>query len=85
MGSIDQGCWKACFRLRNEDDVAAWSTSRFLGSSSWTLGFYALDVVLMFWPRLIVFLEGLGCLKLDCIDLFLRCTWVGCSFKSRIG
>ncbi|MFS7890274.1 hypothetical protein Hanom_Chr00s000019g01616801 [Helianthus anomalus] len=63
--------------LRNEDDVAAWSTSRFLGNSRWTLGFYALDALLMFWPCLFVFfLEGLGCLKLDCIDLFLRCTWV---------
>ncbi|MFS7985505.1 hypothetical protein Hanom_Chr11g00999131 [Helianthus anomalus] len=34
------------YELRNEDDVAAWSSSRFLGSSRWTLR-DALDVVLM--------------------------------------
>ncbi|MFS7993041.1 hypothetical protein Hanom_Chr12g01089391 [Helianthus anomalus] len=27
------------------------------------------------------FLDGLGCLKLDCIEIFLCWTWAGCGFS----
>ncbi|KAJ0616178.1 hypothetical protein HanIR_Chr02g0087671 [Helianthus annuus] len=58
-------------RLRNEDDVAASSRSRCLGSLRWTLGCYALDVVLMFQLFFYSFFYCFGCLKLDSIDLLL--------------
>ncbi|KAM0028975.1 hypothetical protein Hdeb2414_s0018g00520431 [Helianthus debilis subsp. tardiflorus] len=61
--------------LRNEDDAASWSSSRLFGKlkmESRMLYFRCCFNVLVV------------CSKLDCLDLILRLTRVGCGFMSRI-
>ncbi|MFS8031016.1 hypothetical protein Hanom_Chr17g01540771 [Helianthus anomalus] len=54
--------------LRNEDVTASWSSSRFFGKLK-------MDSRMLYFRC---------CSKLDCTDLILRSTWVGCGFMSRI-
>ncbi|MFS7915395.1 hypothetical protein Hanom_Chr02g00164821 [Helianthus anomalus] len=74
--------------LRNEDDVASWSSSRFFGKlkmDSRMLYFRCcFNVLVVYDCFFFVFLDCLGCSKLNCIDLILRSTRVGCDFMSRI-
>ncbi|KAF5818054.1 hypothetical protein HanXRQr2_Chr02g0060341 [Helianthus annuus] len=40
--------------------------------------------VLVVYDCFFVFLDGLSCSKLDCLDIILRLTRVGCGFMSKI-
>ncbi|KAJ0604420.1 hypothetical protein HanHA300_Chr02g0049641 [Helianthus annuus] len=73
--------------LRNEDDAASWSSSRFFGKlkmDSRMLYFRCYFNVLVVYDCFFVFLDGLSCSKLDCLDIILRLTRVGCGFMSKI-